>query len=83
MVALRYICGFFLQIFPYAFFCLYPFWDRFCINRKKVIIIALAVLTVLAIPFSLIGQFNIGGNYEEFFATSSSTSQLLSFWRCI
>lgn len=67
MVALRYICGFFLQIFPYAFFCLYPFWDRFRINRKKVIIIALSVLTVLAIPFSLIGQFNIGGNYEELF----------------
>lgn len=67
MVALRYICGFFIQICPYAFFCLYPFWDRFCINRKKVIIIALSVLTVLAIPFSLIGQFNIGGNYEELF----------------
>lgn len=67
MIALRYICGFFLQIFTYAFFCLYPFWNRFRINRKKAIFIALMGSAVLAIPFALIGQFNIGGNYEEFF----------------
>ena len=35
MIALRYFCGFSLQIFPYAFFCLYPFRDRFRLSTKK------------------------------------------------
>lgn len=66
MVALRYICGFFLQILPYAFFCIYPFRNRFGIERKKMVFIVLSVMTVLVIPFCLIGQFNVGGDYEEF-----------------
>ena len=65
MIALRYICGFFLQIFIYAFFCVYPFWDMFRISRRKAVIAALSVFTVLAVPFALTGQLGFAGTYEE------------------
>ena len=65
MIALRYFCGFSLQIFPYAFFCLYPFRDRFRLSTKKTMLMALSIFIVMVIPFSLIAQFNIGGDYRE------------------
>ena len=65
MIALRYFCGFSLQIFPYAFFCLYPFRDRFRLSTKKTMLMALSIFIVMVIPFSLIAQFNIGGDYKE------------------
>ena len=65
MIALRYFCGFSLQIFPYAFFCLYPFQDRFRLSTKKAMLMALSIFIVMVIPFSLIAQFNIGGDYRE------------------
>ena len=65
MIAARYICGFSLQIFIYAFFCLYPFWNRFRISRKKAVITALSVFAVLSVPFALVGQFDFTGVYEE------------------
>ena len=65
MIALRYFCGFSLQIFPYAFFCLYPFWDRFRLSTKKTMLMALSIFIVMVIPFSLIAQFNIGGDCRE------------------
>ena len=65
MIALRYTCGFFLQIFLYAFFCLYPFRNRFRVNRKKALAAALIVFTVLAVPFALVGQSDFAGAYEE------------------
>ena len=65
MIALRYFCGFSLQIFPYAFFCLYPFRDRFRLSTKKAMRMALSIFIVMVIPFSLIAQFNIGGDYKE------------------
>ncbi len=65
MIALRYFCGFSLQIFPYAFFCIYPFRDRFCISKKKMLLIALSVFITAVIPFSLTAQLHIGGNYGE------------------
>ena len=65
MIALRYFCGFSLQIFPYAFFCLYPFWDRFRLSTKKTMLMALPIFSVTVIPFSLIAQFNIGGDCRE------------------
>ena len=65
MIALRYFCGFSLQIFPYAFFCLYPFRDRFRLSTKKTMLMALSIFIVMVIPFSLTAQFNIGGDYRE------------------
>ena len=65
MIALRYFCGFSLQIFPYAFFCLYPFRDCFRLSTKKTMLMALSIFIVMVIPFSLIAQFNIGGDYKE------------------
>ena len=65
MIALRYFCGFSLQIFPYAFLCIYPFRDRFGISKKKMLFIALSVFIAAVIPFSLLAQFHIGGNYSE------------------
>ena len=65
MIAFRYFCGFSLQIFPYAFFCLYPFRDRFRLSTKKTMLMALSIFIVMVIPFSLIAQFNIGGDYRE------------------
>ena len=65
MIALRYFCGFSLQIFPYAFFCLYPFRVRFRLSTKKTMLMALSIFIVMVIPFSLIAQFNIGGDYKE------------------
>ena len=65
MIALRYFCGFSLQIFPYAFFCLYPFRDRFRLSTKKTMLMALSIFIVMVIPFSLIAQFNIGGDCRE------------------
>ena len=65
MIALRYFCGFSLQIFPYSFFCLYPFRDRFRLSTKKTMLMALSIFIVMVIPFSLIAQFNIGGDYRE------------------
>ena len=65
MIALRYFCGFSLQIFPYAFLCIYPFRDRFGISKKKMLLIALSIFIAAVIPFSLLAQFNIGGNYNE------------------
>ena len=65
MIALRYFCGFSLQIFPYAFFCLYPFRDCFRLSTKKTMLMALSIFIVMVIPFSLIAQFNIGGDYRE------------------
>ena len=65
MIALRYFCGFSLQIFPYAFFCLYTFRDCFRLSTKKTMLMALSIFIVMVIPFSLIAQFNIGGDYRE------------------
>ena len=65
MISLRYFCGFSLQIFPYAFFCLYPFRDCFRLSTKKTMLMALSIFIVMVIPFSLIAQFNIGGDYKE------------------
>lgn len=66
MIALRYFCGFSLQIFPYAFFCIYPFRDCFRISFKKAMLIGFFIFLITVIPFSLTGQFNIGGDYREF-----------------
>ena len=66
MIALRYFCGFSLQIFPYAFFCMYPFRDRFRISFRKAMLIGLSIFIIAVIPFSFAGQLNIGGNYREF-----------------
>ena len=49
MIALRYFCGFSLQIFPYAFFCLYPFRDRFRLSTKKTMLMALSIFIVMVI----------------------------------
>ena len=73
MIALRYFCGFSLQIFPYAFFCLYPFRDRFRLSTKKTMLMALSIFIVMVIPFSLIAQFNIGGDYKELIWNSRKT----------
>ena len=64
MIALRYFCGFSLQIFPYAFFCLYTFRDCFRLSTKKAMRMALSIFIVMVIPFSLIAQFNIGADLE-------------------
>lgn len=68
MIALRYFCGFFLQITPYAFFCMYPFRDRFRLSSKKVLELAAAIFVAAVIPFSLAGQISLGGVYSEFVA---------------
>ena len=79
MIALRYFCGFSLQIFPYAFFCLYPFRDRFRLSTKKTILMALSIFIVMVIPFSLIAQFNIGGDYKELISNAIFYIALLLF----
>ena len=79
MIALRYFCGFSLQIFPYAFFCLYPFRDRFRLSTKKTMLMALSIFIVMVIPFSLIAQFNIGGDYKELISNAIFYIALLLF----
>ena len=65
MIALRYFCGFFLQIFPYAFFCMFPFRDRFRGRRKRAVFIALSIFALMVIPFCTVAQLNVGGAYKE------------------
>ena len=65
MIALRYFCGFFLQIFPYAFFCMFPFRDRFRGSRKRAVFIALSIFALMVIPFCTVAQLNVGGAYKE------------------
>ena len=79
MIALRYFCGFSLQIFPYAFFCLYPFRDCFRLSTKKTMLMALSIFIVMVIPFSLIAQFNIGGDYKELISNAIFYIALLLF----
>ena len=79
MIALRYFCGFSLQIFPYAFFCLYTFRDCFRLSTKKAMRMALSIFIVMVIPFSLIAQFNIGGDYKELISNAIFYIALLLF----
>ena len=64
MIALRYFCGFSLQIFPYAF-SVVSISGSFPLKHKKTMLMALSIFIVMVIPFSLIAQFNIGGDYKE------------------
>lgn len=79
MIALRYFCGFFLQITPYAFFCMYPFRGRFRWNVKKVLELAAAIFAAAVIPFSLAGQFSLGGAYNELVANIIFYAALLLY----
>ena len=72
MIALRYFCGFFLQIFPYAFFCMFPFRDRFRGSRKRAVFIALSIFALMVIPFCTVAQLNVGGAYKEMICPLSS-----------
>ena len=67
MIALRYVCGFLLQTLPYAFFCCYPFWERFKINKNHAVLIAAVFLAVAAVPFTIVGAGGFGGERNEFY----------------
>ena len=70
MIALRYFCGFFLQIFPYAFFCMFPFRDRFSEGEGKGKRACCFICTFyfrldwLSL-FCTVAQLNVGGAYKE------------------
>ncbi|NCB92517.1 MAG: GHKL domain-containing protein [Clostridia bacterium] len=57
MLVFRYIFGFFIQLFPYAFFCCYPFYDHFRIDRKKSILSVCAVCIFMCVIFVWFGLF--------------------------
>ncbi len=65
MIALRYFCGFSLQIFSLCIFLFVSIPGSFPPKHKKTMLMALSIFIVMVIPFSLIAQFNIGGDYKE------------------
>ena len=67
MIALRYFCGFSLQIFSLCIFLFVSISGSFPLKHQKMINASwhLSIFIVMVIPFSLIAQFNIGGDYKE------------------
>lgn len=80
MIALRYVCGFLLQTLPYAFFCCYPFWERFKINKNHAVLIAAVFLAVAAVPFTIVGAGGFGGERNEFYTNVIFYTTLLLFF---
>ena len=52
LAILHGLCGFYLQILPCSFFCLYPFYDSFRYPRKRVLTAMGAALGILSVIFT-------------------------------
>ena len=51
---LHSLCGFYLQLVPCTFFCLYPFLDRFRYPRKRVIAAICGAMVVMSVIFTYV-----------------------------
>lgn len=55
MMIFRYVYGFLLQILPCAFFCCYPFADRFKISARRLAVMILSVTFGMCMIFTILG----------------------------